>query len=212
MTRISNLTSVDSRSDWGKISRRQYWKGAKALNISFPDGASQPKMIEICQAAGVTPDQLAKFIPVRVGTPDGSGKVVMVPEDHERKYDERKELHRAEEMERRIASGIKLEEERISADKLKMESEKNAEISALRTEIDEMKKMIAQLLDNAALTSHPAIIIKSSEEPKQKETDPYAMKFMAQRKWLKEHGVDLPKGGNAKELIKQVLEDEQDAA
>jgi hypothetical protein len=84
MTRLSNLTAVDSRSDWKKISRRQYWRGAKELNIPFPTGATQPQMIDICQAAGVTPDQVAKFIPVRVPTADGGEKVVMLPEDKER--------------------------------------------------------------------------------------------------------------------------------
>jgi hypothetical protein len=201
MTRISNLTAVDSRSDWGKISRRQYWRGLKALNIPYPAGATQPQMIGIAQAANLTPDQVANFVPVQVNTVDGNGKVVMVPEDHERKYDEQKEHRRAEEMERRIAAGVEKEETRISAEKQKMETEKDAEISILRSELDDMKKMMAQLLEQP---------VKKITDPK--ETDPYKMKFMAQRKWLKEHGVELSKGGNAKELIAQVLEDGKDTS
>ena len=34
------------------------------------------------------------------------------------------------------------------------------------------------------------------------------MKFMAQRKWLKERGIELNKGDDAKALIQQALEAE----
>lgn len=180
MTRISNLTSVDSRSDWNKISRRQYWKGAKALNIPFPAGATQPQMINICQAAGVTPEQVAKFIPVRVNTADGNGKVVMVPEDHERKYDEQKEHRRAEEMERRITAGVEKEEKRISAEKQKMEVEKDAEISILRSELDDMKKMMAQILEQNTPPSVPDV----------KKDDPLKMHWKSFQKLAKEAGME----------------------
>jgi hypothetical protein len=48
--------------------------------------------------------------------------------------------------------------------------------------------------------------------PKEKVTDPYKMKFMAQRKWLKEHGVELNKGDKAKPLIDEVLQNESNLA
>ncbi len=191
MSQISQLTSSDPRSAWDKVSRRQCWAGARKLGLEFRDSASHTDMVNLFVNKGIQPEQVVNFVPVSVPTENGQEKTVMYPEEHERKFDEHKEHRRMEEFERRIQEGVEKEEKRLSAEKDQMAKEKDSEISGLKDEVSELKVMLEKLLE--------------AQKPKPKETDPLKMKYMAQKKWLKDRGVELNKGDDADHLVKVAL-------
>lgn len=143
MTSISRMTAIDPRSDWEKISRRQLWRGAKNLKMPFPTGATADVMIELFMANGFAPEQVTNFVPIVVPTEDGKNKVVMAPEEKERKFDEQKESRRIQEFERRIEEGVEKDKE----EKKRLASQ-NAEVESLKSEVNDIKGMLSQILQS----------------------------------------------------------------
>jgi hypothetical protein len=182
MTQISNLTSsMDTRDNWKRVSRRQLWKGGKKLGVALKPGAKHSEMVDIFQRSGFTPEQIVDFVPVQV--PDGDGtttKTVMYPEQHERKFDEHKEHKRMEEFERRIADATEAENKRMAEEKAKMEQEKNAEISGLKSEVEELKALMKQMLERGI----------QNETPNAKTDDPMKMHWKSFQKLAKEAGIE----------------------
>jgi hypothetical protein len=137
MTQISQLVANNPQSAWDRVSRRQCFRGAKRLGIKVDAGAKHSEMVGIFVGQGITPEQIVNFVPVVKKTPQGD-KIEMYPESKERVYSERKEHHRMEEFEKRIQEGV-------DADKKEKEAQ-NVDISALKTDIDELKTMFNQVL------------------------------------------------------------------
>jgi hypothetical protein len=193
MTQVSSLLTENPMDAYQRVSRRDMMNGLHKLGVKCPAGAKHSEMVTICQAQGIQPQELVKFVPVVQKTPTGD-KIEMYPEAKERVYDEQKELRRNEEFERRIQEGIDKEKAEKEATAKKQESE----IQSLKSDMDELKGMFKQLVDVVQEK-------KVSREIKPKETDPLKMKWMSQRKWLKDRGIELNKGDDAKKLIAEQL-------
>jgi hypothetical protein len=185
MTQISNLTSsMDTRDNWKRVSRRQLWKGGKKLGVALKPGAKHSEMVDIFQRGGFTPEQIVNFVPVQV--PDGDGtttKTVMYPEQHERKFDEHKEHKRMELFEQRIADATEAENKRMAEEKAKMEQEKNAEISGLKSEVEELKALMKQMLERGMQNESEVKSVKNI-------TDLNKMHWKSFQKLAKEAGIE----------------------
>lgn len=197
MTQVSSLLTENPMNAYDRISRRDMMNGLHRLGVKTPAGAKHSEMVTICQAQGIQPQELVKFVPVIQKTPHGD-KIEMYPEAKERVYDEQKELRRNEEFERRIQEGI----DNDKADKEAAAKKQESEIQSLKSDMDELKGMFKQLVDVVQEK-------KVSRETKPKETDPRKMKFMQFRAWAKKRGVEVPKGANRQEIIEQALKNEQ---
>ena len=182
MTQISKLTSVDPRSNWDKLSRRQCWAGAKKLGIPYKAGQKHSEMVQILMNAGVTPEQVVEFKPMLVKDGNGDQRVVMTPDQPERVFDEQKEHRRLEVFEQRIADGIKIEEERSREEKAKLEKEKDTEINGLKTELEDLKAMMQKLLEQNSTVPHETSV--------KKITDPLKMHWKSFQKMAKEVGIE----------------------
>ena len=170
MTNVSSLTSIDPRSPWQKVSRRQCYRGAKRLEIPYKDNATKDEMVTIFQSNNLTPEQIVNFVPVQVPTPDGGQKIVMYPEERERKENEAKDERRMAEFQRRIEEGVE-----------KDKAEKANEVQSLKAEIHELKDMFSQVLES----------LKKPEKKKvEKEETLENMQWKKFQKLAKSVGVD----------------------
>lgn len=162
----------------------------RKLNIPFKPEDSHEKLVEILLDRDVKPNEIIDFVAVNVKTPDGD-KQVVVPDQKDRK--ERSDLEitrRAEEFERRIEAAT--EKARIE-EEAKLRKAHDSEVSDLRKQIKDLTEMVKTL---------------AQDRPKEKETDPAKMKYMAFKKWCKDRGHDLQKGEDKAELIKRLSDGE----
>ena len=177
MTQISNLVANDPRSAWEKISRRHLWRGADKLGIQYPPGATHEQMVNILVAAGKSPEEVTKWVPLIVTTPEGQ-KTVMVPEEKERKYDEAKELRRNEEFEKRIQAAVEKDEK----EKQERLTQQDAKITSIEKDLHELKEMMGKLVEVVAQKPTQ----KREKKPETLET----MHWKKFQKLAKQHGID----------------------
>ena len=89
----------------------------------------------------------------------------------------------------------------VEAEEKKQKAEeKIQEIEELRSQVKALADQNEQLMDYVKRS-----LEKDNRKIAVKETDPLKMKYLAKKKWLKEHGVALNKGDNANALIRKVL-------
>ncbi len=180
MTAISSLLAVDPRSGWQKVSRRQCLQGATRLGLTFENGETQPKMVELFIANNITPEQVVKFVPVTVSTASGGNAVVMQPESQEPVFDEKKDQRRMELFEQRMEEAVKKEEARVNAQKDKLENEKNTEILDLKNQLSEMQDMMKKFMEQ----NTPVV------EATNKPVDLHKMQWKKFQKLAKSVGMD----------------------
>lgn len=154
------------------------------MNIPYQPGATLDEMVALFQSKGIKPDQVTNFVPVTHKEPDGSQKVVMYPESHERKYDEQKEHRRMEEFDRRIQAGI--EEHNKQVEKA---TEQGKEITELKSQVNELKDILTQF-------------IMSQQKPvKVKNTDLNTMHWKSFQKKAKDVGIEWSTKDSRAEVI-----------
>lgn len=130
---LEALVSDDSRTPIQKLRRSQLWKIAKAYDLSFPIGAPASAMIPIIQGAGIDvtrplPNGDSEFELINIPTKNGF-KQELVPKEKDH-YTKNRDIDYDSVIEKKAK-----EQEVIH----------KQETDSLRSEIDELKAMIAQL-------------------------------------------------------------------
>ena len=191
MSQISLASGFDTRSEWSKISRRKLNKAAKRLGINSKPGEKHVVMVNLYIAAGIKPEQVTEYMPVKVKDANGDEKVVMYPEEKERAYDEQKEHKRMELFEQRIAEATEAENKRMAAEKSELEKKKDSEINILKSELEDMKEMMQRLLE-------------SKEVPRETKKGLQDMHWKSFQKAAKEAGIEWTTKDPREPVIAQI--------
>jgi len=189
MARIADMMT-DPRDDFQKLKRVECRRILEKCDIKHDPRITQQDAVKLLQANKIDPRTSIEWENIYLTDPNGNQKVHSEPKRVEPNRPENYDELALAEVERKSLEAI----ERDKKDKEKVKS--------LESEVSDLKEMVARLLDERKMETveTPVKVVVH------KETDPYKMKFMAQRKWLKENGVELNKGDNPKLLIKSVLE------
>jgi len=184
----------DPRTPFQMLGRADCKKILTEKGINFDPGITQMDAVVLLQANQINPMEAMKWERISIQGPDGrmSEKLVPLRTDPVRPegYDE-KALAEVDRL-----SALAIERDKKDAEKVK----------SLESEVSDLKEMVERLLKERKVDlveSEVKVVIC-------KETDPYKMKYMAQKKWLKDHGIHLKKGDDVKSLIAGVLEKENE--
>ena len=174
-----NTSGVDTSSDYDKLNRMQVNKLLDMHDIKHPHFCKKSEGIKLLEANKISPRDGIKWERIEVVGEDGRTRYKDVPEVTIPQRPENWDEQKAAQLEAATAHQVV--------------KEKEVEINDLKSQLADLTKLVKEMAE------------KPKKEPK--ETDPLNMKYMAQKKWLKEHGVELKKGDNAKELIQKVLDE-----
>lgn len=171
----------DGRDQFQRMTRREIWRALKNSNITFPAGITSEDGIKLLQANQINPMEAIDWEQVPIKDEKGSVTYQSHPKRTEPKYSEADILKREEMMQKNLEEAAAREEETSKkADSLE------AQVKALAKQNEELMTAMSELL---------------GKKKPEKETDPRKMKYMAFKKWCKEHGHDLKKGEDRDELI-----------
>lgn len=168
--------TTDSRNDWQKMRRTDLWRLAEAWKIAYPPGAPKDDMINILIANQVNPnDPRGAFEWEVTHTQDESGNSIVIKEP-------RRRVH--------ATANSNIDYEGIM-DK-QAQDEMETENSSLRNEVDELKAMMAKMLE-------PKVNHDSDEQIVFSE-----LKFHELKKIAKQKGLVIQNTMKKVELIKEL--------
>jgi len=182
----------DPRNDYQKMSRYEVWAALDKAEIKYAPACTHEDGVKLLQANQVNPRDVMEWESVRLKNEKGD----IVTQDYPKRT--MSTMNPAEE-ERRSQVMAKLLEDAAS----KEEGSKN-EIGELKEQVAALTKALQGMTESRGELRQVA----QEQAVKLKETDPLNMKYMAQKKWLNEHGITIKKGDDVKSMIASVLEKE----
>lgn len=187
----------DPRNDFQLMTRYEVWAALEKSDIKYPNACSHEDGVKLLQANQVNPRQVMDWEPVEVQDESKNIKIQHYPSRQVSTMTPEQEEARDHKMAQLLEEAVKKEE-----------GSKN-EIGDLKEQVAALTKALERLSESELKANKEAqTSAVELKEEKQKTTDPYSMRYMAQKKWLKEHGVILNKGDDIKALITKALEDE----
>ena len=203
---IDDVFPDDERNAYQRMTRREVEVCLKNAGIKCRPRITWEDGVKLLQANQIDVMKAIPWETVEVVGADGRKQTQMYPSRPKPAYDEAYEEKRDLEISRR------LEAKAEKASKV----EPSGDIKELKEQMAKITQTISQLAEVVLNQREELqeVAVKAKREKKPKETDPFKMKYMAQKKWLKEHGVELNKGDDPKILIQEVMdrENEQNAA
>lgn len=185
---VMNTSGIDTSSDYDKLNRIQINKLLDHHGIQHPPFCKKTVGIKLLEANDINPRDGIEWEVIYVNNEQGQPVPKEIPKVTEPKRPDNWAEMKAQQLDEAISK--------------KAIEDKDNEINNLKSQLADLTNLVKQMAEGK--------VKKNVTRETTKETDPLKMKFMAQKKWLKEYGIELKKGDNAKELIQKVL-DEQNA-
>ena len=173
----------DPRPLYDRMSRRELWRALKNAGINFTPGITSGDAIKLLEANQIHPSAAIEWEQVPIQNEKGETIYQAHPKRVQPSYSEADLLKREEVMQKNIEEAAAREEE------------SNKKAKSLESQVKDLAKQNAELME--AMKE----LVGKKPAKKEKETDPRKMKYMAFKKWCKDHGHDLQKGEDREELI-----------
>lgn len=171
----------DPRPLYQRMSRRELWRALDKSGIKYTAGITSQDAIKLLEANQINPNEAIEWEQVAIKDEKGNTIFQAHPKRVNPSYSEADLLKREEVMQKNLEEAAAREEEAN-----KKTDSLEAQVKALAKQNEELMQAMSDLL---------------GKKKPEKETDPLKMKYMAFKKWCKEHGHDLQKGEDREELI-----------
>jgi len=175
----------DGRDEFQRMTRREIWRALKKSNIQFTAGITSEDGIKLLQANQVNPMNAIEWEQIPIEDEKGNVTYQAHPKRTTPSYSEADLLLREETMQKNLEEAAAREEE------------SNKKADSLESQVKDLAKQNKELMEAMG----ELIGKKKEKKTVEKETDPLKMKYMAFKKWCKDHGHDLQKGEDRGELI-----------